>query len=214
MIRPVLDLTSTAAAAMSDAEICACYYGNTHQIVNRHEFDKTPRAQRIRALGKATGRIPDNAHEQLQAERAKRTAPPKEVDPVQLAEAITEYPRERCRELFQKEADAPGVSSSKLSAEEYAKAKMAARHWGILRQPTGEPAVRFNYKRPADYRAERAANEAAEAATVQAEAGLSADGLPPGVWRNAKGEMFLADAQAFADWQARAAARAVIAQAK
>jgi len=139
-------------------------------------------------------------------------APPNEVE---LAEAIKRFPKERCIQLFRKAADAPGESSSKLSSDDYRIAQMAARFFDVLLPKSGA-SVRFNYKTPAQYRADAEAEAAQAKATEQQRqnGGVGPTDLPPGITKNDRGELYLSDPVAFEAWKARKAAIQELTDAK
>jgi len=137
-------------------------------------------------------------------EKPEPTTPaaPTQPDPVAVAAAVTAFPRERCAALFKGTVSPNGdarhaESLSKLSVEERAQARLAARFFQILPSDGSGASVVFTYETPADRRRKREAREAAaaDAARKQSEA------LPPGVTRNERGELGLADPVAFEAWK-------------
>src|SRR5438445_12936129 len=120
-----------------------------------------------------------------QAQAPAVQQPKSEPTAVQVAAAVKLWPKERCHGLFVGEKTQTGdtrhtESASKLSKEEYAQAKTAARFWGIaLSGETSGASVRFNYETSRDRRLKREAKEAGEKAEQQ----RLAETLPPGIHR-------------------------------
>jgi hypothetical protein len=198
------------AAKLSDAELSERLFSGQYKIVGNLSLWQKANPQRydaVRLLTKERGLLASSASEQLMEKKPSAT---KHADELKLAEAIQKFPREKCRELFVKEANAPGQSSTQLSGAEYALAQLSARFFGFLPETSGT--VTFNYQTPGDFRAKLAEKEAAASAERERAQGLI-DGVPPGLQRDGSG-FSVADPQAYAQWQARENARKVIAEAR
>jgi hypothetical protein len=127
---------------------------------------------------------------------------------VELAAVVKKFPKERCHNLFvgskNKNGDTQHAEiASKLTPEEYKEAKTAARFWGII-SDGGLSSVRFNYETKRDRDAKRAAREA----TAKDAERKASEALPPGINRDAKGDLLLVDEVAFNSWKAEKAANA------
>jgi hypothetical protein len=132
---------------------------------------------------------------------------PTEPTAVQVADAVKKFTKERCHGLFVGEKTQTGdtrhsESASKLSKEEYAQARIAAKFWGIPLSGDNTSAVRFAYSTSRD----RAAKRAAAESVAKAEEQRIADQLLLGIHRDAKGNLALVDEQAFNTWKAEKAA--------
>jgi hypothetical protein len=135
-------------------------------------------------------------------------APPTETE---LAKAITDFPKTRCKGLYNRPANEPGELLSDLSETERQQAKIAAKFFNVITQGNGEPSVRFNYETRRDRDVKRAAKEAE---AKKKESGLTDSGLPPGIERNRDGIGYLlVDEVAYQKWKDGNAAKAVIAKA-
>ena len=201
---PTFDLTR--ASEVSDKDFADMLDGNVRFIGNLSKFaDSNPdRWPRIRALRRKVG----ESREEI-AERRRREAVMHQTEPaltpaeeIALAEAITAYPRELCKQIF---ADGVNAEATKLHDEnpaEYAKAQLSARHWDIIGKVSGEPSVRFNYETPSDYRAKIPVPV------------TEPSGPPPGVAPCADGVGYcIVDAKAHSEWKALQEARKVISEA-
>jgi len=205
----IFHLNTETAAKLSDAELSERFFSGQYRIIGNLSLwqkDNPQRYTRIRKVTEESGTLGRSPREQL----VEKIPSARKVDDLKLAEAIQKFPVEKCRELFLKEADAPGESSSHLSADDYNIARLAARFFGIVSETANT--VVFNYRTPNDFRAEQAEKEAAASAERERAEGLI-DGVPPGLQRD--GNAFsVVDAQAYASWQAWQGARKVIAEAK
>ena len=144
-------------------------------------------------IGKKFKRIFYNLPEEIPTPQQHK--PPSAVE---VAAAVKKYPPERLRDIFVGEVARNGDTrhnevASKLTAEEYAQAKLAARFFKIL-PPEGGSTVRFNYQTSR----ERAAKKAAEEATAEQR---QAQFVPPGITRYADGTLGLSDSVAFEAWK-------------
>jgi hypothetical protein len=120
----------------------------------------------------------------------------------QVAAAVRKFPQERCVDLYKRKPGQLGEVLSNLSKAERDEAKLAAQFFKVLPSEGGS-SVRFNYETSRDRAAKREAKEAAAKAADQRQA----DTLPPGVNRDAKGNLVLADEAAFTAWKQEKAAR-------
>jgi hypothetical protein len=198
------------AASLSDAELSQRFFSGQYRIIGNLSLWQKANPQRydaVRKVTKESGTLGSTYNEQLMA---KIPSAAKQVDALLLAEAIQKFPREKCRELFVKEANAPGQSSTQLSGAEYALAQLAARFFGFLPETSGT--VTFNYETPNDFRAKLAEKEASASAEREKAEGLI-NGVPPGLQRDGNG-FTIVDSQAYASWQERKKAREIIAEAK
>jgi hypothetical protein len=125
-------------------------------------------------------------------------APPTAVE---VAAACKKFPRERCRDLFVREANKPGEIYSKLSKAERDEAKVAAKFFKVL-DPDNTSSVSFSYETPQVRAAKKAAKEAAAKEVERKQAEF----LPPGITKTEKGEILLTDAAAFNAWKAEQSA--------
>jgi hypothetical protein len=203
-------LNTETAAKLSDAELSERFFGGQYRIIGNLSVWKKDNPQRyaaIRNVTKESGILGRSTKEEL-IERIPSAT--KQADELKLAEAIQKFPREKCHELFVKEADAPGQSSTQLSGDEYKLAQLAARFFGIVPETSGT--VTFNYETPGDFRAKLAEKEAAASAEHERGEGL-VNGVPPGLRRDGSG-FTVVNPQAYAQWQERKKAREIIAQEK
>jgi hypothetical protein len=206
----IFHLNTETAAKLSDAELSERFFSGQYRIIGNLSLwqkDNPQRYTRIRKVTEESGTLGRSPREQLIEKIPSAT---KQVDELKLAEAIQKFPREKCRELFLKEADAPGQSSTQLSGDEYKLAQLAARFFGFVPETSGT--VVFNYETPNDFRAKLAEKEAAASAERERAQGLI-DGVPPGLKRDGNG-FSVVDPQAYARWQERKKAREIIAQAQ
>jgi hypothetical protein len=136
----------------------------------------------------------------LKGEPAPEEAAPEQPLPPPTAEqtaaAVKKYPRERVIDLFKRNSGVPGEVAANLSKEDYKEAQMAARFFGII-PSQGGASVTFSYETS---RARREAREAREAAAKAADK-QQAESLPPGISREANGNLILTDEAAFTNWK-------------
>lgn len=131
-----------------------------------------------------------------------------EPDAVEVAKYVKKYPKARCLDLFVGEKTRTGDTrhseiASKLSKDEYQEARTAARFWGIpLSGQESGASVTFAYETRRDRQAKR---DAREAAATNAERKQS-EILPPGVEKDAKGNIVLADEAKFTAWKSEQSA--------
>jgi hypothetical protein len=116
---------------------------------------------------------------------------------VEMAAVCKQFPKARCLELFKRDANTPGEIAANLSKSDYQTAKLAAQFFGVLDQ-NNTSSVKFVYPTSRDRAAKR---EVSESAARNAER-KQAETLPPGVQRDAQGNLILADEQAFTNWKA------------
>ena len=114
----------------------------------------------------------------------------------QVAAAVKKYPQNRCVGLFKRPANEPGEVLSTLSKEDRDEAKLAAQFFGIVPSQGGS-SVTFNYETSRDRAAKREARESASLAAERKQA----EALPPGINRDAQGNIVLSDESAFSAWK-------------
>jgi hypothetical protein len=207
----IFHLNTETAAKLSDAELSARFFSGQYKIVgnlSRWQKENPQRYEAVRRVTQESGTLGSSAREQLMEKIPNHATI--HVDELKLAAAIQKFPREKCRELFLKEADAPGQSSTALSEAEYRLAKLAARFFGFVPETSGT--VTFNYETPGDFRAKLAEKEAAASAERERAEGL-VNGVPPGLLRDGNG-FSVVDPQAYAHWLERKKAREIIAEAR
>jgi hypothetical protein len=113
--------------------------------------------------------------------------------------------------LFRRPANQQGESSTDLPKEQYAQAKLAAQFFDIIGKGTGEATVRFNYETKRDRQAKR---DALAAEAKKKEAGLTENGLPPGVARCQDGMgLTVVDEALYQKWKDATNDKAVISAA-
>lgn len=206
MERPVFDLARAGSA--SDETLAAAIFGGKHRIVgnlSQWKADNSSRYTAVRQIAQAAGRVgesPEQRAQRLQRETVMHQPEPlmTPAEEIELANAITKYPRALCRQIF---ADGTNAEATKLHDEkpaEYALAQLAARHFQII--GTNSESVRFNYERPAEYR------ERIPKPVVPNEP-------PPGVERCADGVgYYVADSKIYGEWLALKKAREIISAAQ
>ena len=140
-------------------------------------------------VGRALKSIFYGKPEQLPAPPQPQAQQPSAIE---LANAVKQFPKARCIELFKRSANTPGEIASTLSKSDYATAKLAAKFHGVL-DPNDVSFARFNYETSGQRRAKREAQDAA--------AKSQAEQLPPGISKDEKGNLILSDAQAFQSWK-------------
>jgi hypothetical protein len=123
---------------------------------------------------------------------------------VEVADAVKKFDKARCHDLFVGSRNKNGDTlhaeiASKLDKDEYQQARTAARFFGIaLSGPDSGAAVRFAYETRNDRQAKRDARESAAQNAERAQAAI----LPPGVEKDAQGNIILADEAKFTAWKA------------
>jgi hypothetical protein len=138
-----------------------------------------------------------------QPEEAPTPQQPQQPTAVEVANWVKKFDKARCLDLFVGEKTRTGDArhseiASKLSKEDYAEARTAARFWGIpLSGQESGASVTFAYETPRDRAAKKAAREAAATNAERKQSEI----LPPGVEKDAKGNIVLADVAKFDAWK-------------
>ena len=206
--KPLCDVHTLAS--LSAEERAERLFSNRFKIVgnlSQWEAQNPTLYAEAREIGKRDGRVGESPSERAARHQreAIMDAPTPALTPeqeIELAEAITKYPRELCKQIF---ADGTNAEATKLHDEnpaEYARAQRAARHFNIIGKISGEPSVRFNYETPSDYRAKIPVPV------------TEPSGPPPGVAPCTDGVGFaVVDPAAYSAWKQLQSARRIIAEA-